>query len=418
MPERNIKYEIISSASVFLFTGASVLEALLAHLMPVYASVTTYFRYTFVLLLFYIHSRENRPSIINKSFGVFFIIYSLYILWYMSLGREIPLSDMFAVPDSVSDYIIHWAYLSLLILCSDTIIKYLNIRYVLILWLIFILGLSLYYISLVGFETMQVVSRENYEAQFIGPLTFSYNSSLVLVFVIFFNKYLSPWKKLNFILCVFVVVAVGYIWLAATKRGPILWSFVAIIIVYFFKNRNVFNYLVRVGIIVIILWELVPILLEMLKDFAPYSVERINAALYEGDTSYRLTEGEEENVWVLAYEQWTKSISSFLLGTNCRITQMGSMFYGVYPHNIFLEFVITMGVLGLLYFVYHVSRIYMSINNTFKDDSNEKILFFFCLFNCSFTTLMTTSTLVLNYSFWVSFGICASIPMFIEKKYE
>ncbi len=403
---KNIDIKIAVTISVYLAFGVTVFESLcneLNFINPLYLTVT---RYVSLLYVLYFTFKKNIGLWIDKPFFILYLVYSLYILMYLTIDRQIPLDKMLRCPESVTSFLFHSIYLLLFILCSKTIIKYISLRLVCVLFLIFTLIPSLYYINMVGFQTMQVVSVANSEQQFIGALTFSYACSMVFVINIFFYKCYTPIKILNlFILCI-VICAVIYVWMAGTKRGPMLWAIVSSILCLMYKTGKATKFIVRLFIIGGILYFLIPFVLDYFKDLAPYTIERINAALYEGDTSSRLDAGNSNSGYVLAFNQF---LDSPILGSYFRILKFSS-FYGLYPHNIFLEIMITMGVPGLVAFLYILKRLYVnSIIGIGENDRNIQ-MFFFVVFNMSFFTLFTTDSILLNYSFWISLGYVLVYP--------
>lgn len=409
---KDIGIKTCVNLSVFLATGSTVFESLCATTGLVNPFYITLVRYVAILYVFLYTIRKNIKISFDKSFLYFLIVYSLYILFYLTLGRQYPLNKMLGCPESVFGYLQHTFYLFLLILCSKTIFKFMSIRNICIMFLFFTLIPTLYYINLIGIETLQIVNASNSEAQFLGTLTFSYACSTVLILhIFFFNEYTSK-KYLNIIILAFVICAVVYVWMAGTKRGPILWALISIIVCFYYKDKNFSKYFKKILIIGIIVYISLPVIFDFFKDIAPYTIERINAALYEGDTSHRLDAGNSDNGYSLAINQF---LSSPLFGSYFRITDSTSIFKGVYPHNIFLEMMITMGVIGLIPFLFFVKKIYTSASKKISLSENKKQMFFFVLFNMSFFTMFTTDTILLNYSFWMSASYVLVYPQFKDK---
>lgn len=411
---KNLDIKIAVTASVYLAFGVTVLECLcneLHFIDPLYLTVA---RYVSILYVLYFTLNKNIGLWVDKPFFMLYLVYSLYILVYLTIDKQIPLEKMLRCPESVTSFLLYSIYLLLFILCSKTIVKYISLRLICILFLIFTLIPSLYYINIVGFQTMQVVSVASSEQEFIGALTFSYACSMVFVINLFFYKSYTPIKILNLLILGIVICGVIYVWMAGTKRGPMLWAIVSSILCYMFKTGKATKFIVRIFIIGGILYFLIPFVLDYFKDLAPYTIERINAALYEGDTSSRLDAGNSNSGYVLAFNQY---LDSPILGSYFRILK-SSPFYGVYPHNIFLEIMITMGGFGLVAFFYIFKRLYVSSIIGIGENKRNKQMFFFVIFNMSFFTLFTTDTILLNYSFWISLGYVLVYPRFansIEK---
>lgn len=192
--------------------------------------------------------------------------------------------------------------------------------------------------------------------------------------------------------------------MAGAKRGPMLWAIVSSILCYMYKTGKATKFIVRIFIIGGILYFLIPFVLDYFKDLAPYTIDRINAALYEGDTSSRLDAGNSNSGYVLAFKQF---LDSPILGSYFRILK-NSPFYGVYPHNIFLEIMITMGGVGLVAFFYIFKRLYVSSIIGIGENKRNKQMFFFVISICHFLLylllILFTELFILDI-FRICFGI-------------
>ena len=405
---RIFNIELSVAITIFFFTCSSTLEGLLPTIAPSYSIICTFLRYLTALHIVFYQWTHYHEFVIDKKFLLFFIIYSFYILYDITLGLVYPLDDMLSVPDNVGDFLFRTIYIISLMICSKTIIEKISFKKIIIIFTVFCLIPALIYINIVGFETFQVINEANREARFIGSLTFAYNCAFVLVMYVFFVKYIFKWKILNFILLSVVLFCIGYIYLASTKRGPILWSIVSILTCYFFQSKRSFKFFFKLFLFLVFFFIVGDYLLNALSQFAPYSIGRIHAMIYEGDTSHRLTTGDSDNGYVIAIKQFANAPffgSYFIL-----IRGGGSIFRGAYPHNLFLEFMITMGLVGIIPILIILRRALKGMHIVFKYNNNKNYLVCFIIFCISFYTLMTTGTICLNPSFWISLSLILVIP--------
>ena len=145
-----------------------------------------------------------------------------------------------------------------------------------------------------------------------------------------------------------------------------------------------------------------------------YAGERLNAALYEGSTSGRMDmDNQESSIFFLGLNQF---LESPLYGSYFRIVTSVGMFRGAYPHNIFIEMLITMGLIGFVMFCILLYRIFKTPRVILMRDNNKLALF--SLFMASFLQLQTSDTLSFNIWFWALFyTVLIMNPYKVHKRF-
>ena len=202
-----------------------------------------------------------------------------------------------------------------------------------------------------------------------------------------------------------------FVWGFCSKRGPVLYFLAVSLLLYILGNRkNVSKVLLSLFIVVILVFTFQSIIFDLLQDIAPELVGKFISTVESGDTSGRF--GDEDSGYALAYQQVLENIWT---GTYFRITYPYGIWTGMYPHNIILESMMTFGLLGtipLIIFVFLAVKRINLITNMSKNNTYWMMMFFTIIFLNSFLMLMSTGTLLLNKSFWLSFGALLNFKPF------
>ena len=335
------------------------------------------------------------------AFFLFFLLYSLYLFTYMTILRVYPIDSLLGVPNKLSTFFISSFIIVGYLLCAETISLNFNVRLFIYLSIAFCILPSLNYIHIVGvnfFQNSEWSEVDNY----IPPLTMSYANVSILVLALLFYDEMSDYKIVNYLLLFFIVISVSYIMITVTKRGPFLWGFVNFAICSYFKSKNVLKYVVIASIIGLIIYYNFSTILNWISSIAPYTGERIYRSVYEGDTAKRFDlQNQGESNYILGFNQF---LTSPLLGSYFRTITSNVMFKGVYPHNIFIEMLMTMGLLGFIPFMYLLKKGFQNIKHYAKKLNCHQMACF-SLFLAAFLQLQTTGTIVLNIKFWLFFYI-------------
>ena len=335
----------------------------------------------------------NYPKIF-KWFVAFFLIYSLVIFNYLTVGRQFPLSDMLGCPGSIIQFISETLILLCLLLFLPLLEEQQKNTGFLFKSYIYLNILSLLYI------------RSNVSWYDLGSyaLMASCTASGVGMLTIAFRNRLFQRESINVIVTILIFISCIMVWSYCNKRGPILY-FLLILLFYFFSKKpdrlpHKILYLSFFIIFIILIQDTV---FALLQTFSPDLYERFRDSLVSGDTSGRL--GEEDSGYALAYKQ---IIENPWTGTYFRLTTTIPIWSGMYPHNFFLESMMTFGLAGTIPFLYFI---FYAIKRCFRYLSQETInsvmnirIMFSILFLNSFLTMMSTGTPLLNRTFWVSLG--------------
>ena len=121
----------------------------------------------------------------------------------------------------------------------------------------------------------------------------------------------------------------------------------------------------------------------------------------------------ENSGYILGIEQFLKSP---IWGDYFRITDNNSFFKGCYPHNLFIEIAMTMGLIGLIPFLLLLKKTYINVIKLLQSQETNKISCV-CLFLSVFLQLQTTGSIVLNGFFWFFlYLIFASSKIIVTKR--
>ena len=215
-------------------------------------------------------------------------------------------------------------------------------------------------------------------------------------------------------LFIFVVLVEGYILIELTKRGPLLWAMINVAICFFYKNKNKFQYFVVLSLVAMLFLYNFDIILDGISSISPSTGERIYRSIYEGDTAKRFDlNNQAESNYILGFHQF---LTSPVYGSYFRLITSNLEFRGVYPHNVFIEILMTMGMIGFIPFLIFLKRVF---NNMFHYAGCMTCsqMSLFSLFLAFFFQLQTTGTIVLNMCFWILFYIAIQdYPQLVETK--
>lgn len=177
----------------------------------------------------------------------------------------------------------------------------------------------------------------------VSLITFSYNAVFccILGFYLLIRKDLLC-QKYN---CNLIKLLISYstiIVLLMGKRGAVLSLFVPILAYFFFRRLSVKKSLIYLCLIVMFYFFVVnniDFLFDFLSVFSKRLAEETRLAYYMGDANGR------EFIWEVAIDQFNRNR---LMGFFPRVidTSKNLFFYGLHPHNYWLEALMTMGLIG------------------------------------------------------------------------
>ena len=263
-----------------------------------------------------------------------------------------------------------------------------------VLYNLMIISLSLMLLLILAIYYTQGPSFFVLEAQMIKGTTVSIITvSYSLAFCAVLALYMILEKKNNvawfcFILSVVTILILG-------KRGSLLSVASAGISLYIFYNKNIWGFLWRMTAIIvlyIVFIQNVDYIFDFFSIFSERLAQESKMAFLYGDTNGR------EDLWNYAIEQI--GISP-IWGTYPKVYYMNANLWGwgMHPHNIYLEALMTMGIVGTVPFVFFIiwtlnTKIYKSISK------GTPYCFFGMLFIAELVHGFFSGTL---YSSWVWF---------------
>lgn len=358
-------------------------------------------KYAGALSLIVIYRNHFQQSKAVRNVLLVFLLYSLFVCFYY-LFPKIALSRMLIVPQSLSALLIQSLYIGILMIYVDKAAKEFNLKAFLYSFVFLTVFPCVGYVRYVGFDSFQ---RMGYDSSVvvIASLTIGYMASNVLLVSTLLRDSFSRNRVLNTAIWGLVTVSCVYVIMAGGKRGPILWLFVSFLVYNFFATKKIYKSLLKIGFVFLILYVTGPYILDFFRDYSPFSVGRIEDAIYGGDTSNRLDDSNS-----CYYIAWNLILDHPVLGSYFRLLAPGTIWNGMYPHNIFLEVAITCGLVGLIPFSIVLYRTFSRIKRICVMYKNEMFTFCFLMFLSTFTSLQTTGTLLVNAPFWVLLALVNS----------
>ena len=370
--------------------------------VPQLHTLTTLVLYaTIVYTVSYMLSRTPRYNKVFLFYVLFFLIYSVVIYFDLTTDLKYPMSNMLGCPKSVMEFITTTLIILFFILQAQLYQKIKDFGFLVKYYILFNLPLVLLYINTVGVVEIQL----DESITDISTLTLASTATNCLLLAIIFKNSFTKNKILNNAILVLVFLATMSVWGDLAKRGAILWFFVTLIIYVILKSKNIKVTIIKCCLIFAVVYHFLPTVLSAVGNFSPFLAERIESTLVEGNTSGRM---EEEGGYEYAIAQFYESP---MLGSYFRIVTTNPVWRGMYPHNVILEMLITVGIVGFIPFVYFIGKILSKLRKSFRnkpnDNSIEKVLG--VLFINIFFSLMSTGTILLYLPFWVIIAILLTI---------
>lgn len=387
--EKNIKILYILT---LCFSLTFIVMDLKMQILHSIMTLLQYISFLIVLVFWFKKRKELEYSILFKLFLCFFGVYSLIIFLDITIYRQFPLEDMLGCPKSIKDFIINTLVIFSLLLFLP-LLRYVR-RYDFLFNCFIILNtVSMFYLS----------NNLNNESLRNIVLMISCTTTSVALMVLVFKRKFFNLKMSKIFSCIVFLICI-YVWIRCNKRGPILYFLLTYLLMFISKNRNnkkkVILFFFGVVLFIVLFQN---IIVNILVYIAPELTDRFNETLVSGDTSGRL--GDEDSGYALALRQISENP---WLGTYFRLTTPFGMWSGAYPHNFFLESIMTFGIIGTIPLLLFVIKAFYESYQNFRvklvDEYLIRNLFFSILFINTFLSLMSTGTILLNRSFWISLG--------------
>ena len=399
------KIEWLIAMAVMLTTTYEVIRAALGMLdLRLINGIVTYLNLLLIFLIFVYQNRHYGRGLIGRPFVVFFVIYCAYILGDMTIFRKYPLDQLAAIPSSVFHFFRTFLLSIGYLYCAETIVHHFSVQKYLIVSVVVCTIPSLWYVQYVGIEAIQNFEIVKGGDDYLSGLTIGFANAPIFVLCLFFMKTLFHKKILSYIFTIVVIIVIAYLFLALGKRGPIFWTVVNIFVCFLFitrhKTKKILFFLL---IVVVIAYFNLGSMIDAMKDIAPKTGSRIESSLVEGDTNGRLDfDHPESSTYLIGINNF---VSSPIWGNYFRLITNYSHFKGTYPHNVFIEVLMTMGILGFVPFVFLLWKAYFNSTSIFRREYTSNQLAFLVLFLSSFLMLQTSRSIVFRMDFWLPFYI-------------
>lgn len=404
--------EWLVAIAVVYITTLSMFRALLGTFELVSAvRLVSYSIVPLLGLIFVYQKRHYGIKIYDKSYYCFYLIYCLYILLYITVFRRYPLEDMLAVPTSVVVYFYDFAVSIVYLICAPTIYHHFCLKKFMFLSLIVCTIPSVLFVHFVGVDLIQAGISEDDE-EYVPTLTITYSNVPMFVLAVMNFKNLHKRAFLSKVIAMAIIIAVIYVFFAYAKRGPMLWSVVSIGLCFLIRTHHLKRSIALMSLAVIFLWINVDPILSAISEVYPRTGRQLEKSIKEGNTSARMDFSDpKHSTYLIGIENFSRSP---IWGYYFRLVTDFQHFKGAYAHNIFIEVLMTMGLLGFMPFMLLMFRAFLKSRNVFTKTYTVKQMSFFILFLCVFLQLQTSASIVFRHNFWLFFYMLCCIDV-IDK---
>ena len=377
---------------------------------PALGRMTGLLRNVVLLLLLFYQIGHGGIKVRGRRVFLFFIVYSFYILLYTTVFSVYKAADLVKAPSSVLNFFYRTGQILIYLFCADTIVKYIKPAKFLIISFFVAIIPAVFFISYIGVDTLQVFGQDKNGDDYISAMLLGYaNAPIIAVSVLFYSRLFKS-RALSRLFASTIIILSGFVLVAGGERGPILWTIVNICICFFLTHKNVAKYvLIALGLGLLLLVNYNSIMAK-LEEIAPRTAEKISSTVEEGDTNGRFDLNDPEgSTYIIGLRQFA---SSPLFGSYFRLKTNHWIFRGHYPHNVFIEFMITMGLMGLIPFLFLLWRSWKNARRIKFSDNKDGQLFCLALFLAIFLQLQTSETIVFNSTFWLFLYIICNLDKF------
>ena len=368
-----------------------------------------------ILFCLYIYQGRHYKIGLKKSPYIFFFIWYFFMIFlYMTILRVYPLDKMASVPSSVIGFIVSFFRLLLYIMCAETIVK----KFCLWKFMMLAVGVSilpsLLYIQVVGVEAIQMSEITKIDEEYLSGLTMGFACAPIFVCCLFYINKVFPSSLLSKIYCLLIITAIIYIYLSLGKRGPILWTLINIFICYYVIKKKHVGIFISIFILSFVFYQSKDIIFEKIAETNPKTANRIKKSIEEGDTDGRFDlDNPKGSTYLIGLSNF---IENPVTGSYFRLKTNYSQFKGHYPHNIFIEILMTLGIFGFAFFMYLLIMAYQNCCKLFRGNRTSTNMMFMILFLSSFLMMQTSRSLLLRVDFWLPFYILCVMPKLLSTK--
>ena len=311
-----------------------------------------------VIVLFYIINCYNVSKILTKNKYVI-CIWLFYLCMFVYHTRIEPVVSISLVKSMPPTRNLTLLFLNYIAISSYAVANLKNLDRLLYGFMLFSTFSSILLLALVIIREGQsflVIEALTAEGTGVTLITMSYNlvvSSVSAIYLIF--KKDEKRNRLSSIVCLGICLLAILI---MGKRGALLSVIVAGTCLYLFANKGIAKSFLYLGSF-IIAYLVVSSMFDSLIGFLSLFNERLayetSLAYYYGDTNGR------DTLWEMAIDQIGKNP---IWGYYPKLinTSPNSWFFGLHPHNIFLESLMTMGLAGSIpFFIYLIYMVFTKV---------------------------------------------------------
>lgn len=404
---------LVTIAVVYITTLLAVRNLLETFEMTAINSLLNYFLLLLMGLLVLYQIRHYGLKIHYKGFWLFYLVYCFYILLDMTIFKRYPLDYLTRVPPSIFIYFYYLIISLSYLFCASTIYHKFNLKIFIFLSLLVCTIPSALFVQYVGIDLIQAGLQEGDEG-YIPTLPITYANVPVLVIAVVYIKKLCKWEWVSVIVASAIIAAAGYVLLVYGKRGPMLWSIVNIIICYFISSSKLNKKIIFLGLTITTFFIFLDPIIEHIKETLPTTGQAIEYAIKEGDTDNRFDlSNPKHSTYLMGLENFSRSP---IWGFYFRLVTNDLRFRGSYAHNIFIEVLMTMGIIGFIPFVTFLFKACKKCRKIFTRPHTESQKVFLILFLCPFLQLQTSASIVFKHDFWLFFYMLCCINILARTK--
>ena len=347
---------------------------------------------------------------LSRNVLVIFVIYTLYLINDIVISPKMPRVDIQRAPET--DFELFQSSISIglaMSLCWYSINKIDFIKWTkfscLFLTFILIFYLTRVDIRLYAIENAVVAAQTGGEANMsvygaIDSLRLGWFCGINYICNLFLKNRWTNTKWINSMLFWMISLFTIAICLLTIQRGPVVFIITTTLFYAYAKGAFQLKKLRIIIPILLLLLLLATPIYNAIESFAPDLVGKFGETLESG-ASGRF--GSEDSAYSLAFKEF---LMNPLFGHYFRYTEARGYFYGLYPHNILLESLMTMGVLFSIPFFWILWKCVKNSYYAIRDDAPVAV--FGLIFIYIFSTLMTSASIVLMVSFWVPLAVISA----------
>ena len=338
-----------------------------------------------------------------------FILYSMYLIYDIVISPQIPREYMVHTPEtnlSLFQSIVSFCVLFFIVNLFTIKFNYtrwakVSCLFLTVMLIIYVLKVDISYYALnyvfdpVTHESVYSLS----DMRMFDSLRLGWFCGIAYVCNLFLKNKWSDRPIVRNVLFWGISVLTISICISTIQRGPIIFIISTTLFYYFAKGYISHRYLGWIAFFCFLLMIFSDSILDIFFGIAPEVMSRFGDIAEGGSGRY----GSEDSAYALALKEF---LISPIWGHYFRYSTVQGYFYGHYPHNIFLESLMTMGILGSVPFFYVLYRCVKNTYYAIRDDAPIAVIGL--IFIYIFSTLVTSTTMVLLGNFWIPLVIIST----------